>query len=158
MQERGDDPPATLRAVASADPVSFIAALMLFCTLAIVVAIFIHSQVTGIQPKESWTEIVVGVMSISAVFMAAIIYRARSINRLLGHGTRQAARVDRYVAVGVWVIVQLQYEWNGIQAERRIWLANSKRSRRLADKSAVILAMDPAAPGRFVIADVFVFR
>jgi hypothetical protein len=152
---QADTDKASFLAVASTDPASFIAVLMLFCTAAIVVTIFIHSQVTGIQPQESWTEVSVGVALIATVFLAAIIYRARSINRLLSHNTRQTARVDRYLAVGIWVIVQLQYEWNGIQAERRIWLANSKRSRRLDRVSEVTLAMDPASSGRIVITDLF---
>lgn len=142
-------------AVASTDPVSFVAALMLLCTVAIVLTIFIHSQVTGIQPKESWTEVSVGVALIAAVFLAVIVYRTRSINRLLNVSTRQAARVERFLAVGIWVIMQLQYDWKGIQTERRLWLANSKRSRRLGRMSEVTLAMDPASPGRFVITDLF---
>lgn len=157
MHERADSNSgqASFLSVATTDPVAFVAALMLFCTAAIVVTIFIHSQVTGIQPQESWTEVSVGVGLIMTVFLAVIIYRVRSINRLLSHNTRQTARVERYLAVGIWVIVQLKYEWNGIQAERRIWLANSKRSRRLGHAAEVTLAVDPSSSQRFVVTDLF---
>lgn len=129
---------------------------MLFVTAAIVIGIYVHSLVTGIQPRESWIEVSLGVALIAAVFLAVIIYRVRSINRLLSQGTRLNAHVVRFLAVGMWVIVQLEYEWHGVKAERKIWLANAKRSRRLGRVSEVTLVIEPANSRRIVIADVFV--
>jgi hypothetical protein len=146
---------ASFLAVVSIDPASFVVALMLFCTGAIVLGIYVHSQVTGIQPKESWIEISVGLALITAAFLAVIIYRVRVINRLLREGIRHGARIDRFLAIGIWVIVQLVYERHGIQSERKIWLANSRRSRRLRSASAITLAMDPAHSTHVVITELF---
>jgi hypothetical protein len=142
-------------AVASTDPASFIASLLLFGTAAIVLAIFVHSQVTGFQPKESWTEVSIGVSLIAFVLLGFMRYRLRVINQTLSFGVRQAARVDRFLAIGIWAIVRLQYEWNGVPTESTVWFANSKRSRRLGRVSEVTLAIDPAGSGRFVIVDLF---
>lgn len=150
-----DRRPAGCGAVVSTDPAAFVASLLLFTTLAIVVSVFVHSEVTGIQPKESWTEVAVGVWLIASALLAVITYRMRSINRRLVDGARHAARVERFLAVGMWVIVQLHYEWQGVQTERRTWLANSKRSRRLGRRTEVTLAMDPANASRFVITALF---
>jgi hypothetical protein len=147
---------ASFLAVTSTDPTSFVAALLLCCTVAIVGAIFIHSQVTGIQPKESWTEVSVGVALIVTVFLGVISYRVRWFNRVLRDGTWQSARLVRFLAVGIWVIVQLEYQPSGVRTERRIWLANSKRSRRLGRLAKVTVAMDAATPERFVVIDLFV--
>jgi len=142
-------------AVVSTDPVSFVVALMLFCTGAIVLGIYAHSQVTGIQPEESWVEISLGLTLITNALLAVITYRVRVINRLLREGIRQVARVDRFLAIGIWVIVKLEYERHGVQSEREIWLANSRRSRRLRSASAITLAMEPAHSSHVVITELF---
>ncbi len=142
-------------AVVSTDPISFVVALLLFCTAAIVLAIYVHSQVTGFQPKESWTEVSVGVGLIATVFLAVISYRIRSINSLLTNGIRQTVRIDRFLAVGIWVIVQIEYDRHGIQSECRLWLANSRRSRKLRDVSEITLAMERTNSSHFVITDLF---
>ena len=142
-------------AVVSTDPISFVVALLLFCTVAIILAIYVHSQVTGIQPRESWTEISVGVALAATAFLAVITYRIRSINSLLSNGIRQAARVDRFLAVGIWVIVQIEFDRHGVQFEYRLWLANSRRSRKLNDASQITLAMERINSSRFVIIDLF---
>jgi hypothetical protein len=147
---------ASFLTVVSTDPVSFVVALMLVCTVAIVLGIYVHSQVTGIQPKESWTEILVGLALITTAFLAVITYRIRSIDRLLSNGIRQVARVDRFLAIGIWVIVQLRYERHGVESERKIWLANSRRSRWLGGVSEITLAMEPAYSSRVVITGLFV--
>jgi hypothetical protein len=142
-------------AVVSTDPVAFVATLMLFCTVVIVVGIFVHSQVTGIQPRESWTEISVGLVMITAAFLAVVTYRVKAINRLLSKGIRQVAHIDRFLAHGIWVIVQLKYERQGIQSECKIWLANSRRSRWLGGVSEITLAMESTHSSRVVITELF---
>ena len=155
-QRRTHSRGAGFLAVASTDPVSFIATLMLFGTAAIVIGIYVHSSVTGIQPKESWIEVSLGVALIATAFMTVVIYRVKSINRLLYKGTQINAQVVRFLAVGMWLIVQLKYDRHGVQVERKIWLANSRRSRGLGSASEVTLAIEPANSSRIAIEDLFV--
>ena len=155
-QKRAYSREASFPAVASTDPVSFVVSLMLFGAVAIVIAIYVHSLVTGIQPKESWTEVSLGVALIATAAFIVILYRVRSINRLLSEGTRLNSHVVRFLAVGMWVIIQLKYERQGVQTERKIWLANSRRSRKLGRASEVTLAIEPTNSIRLVIADLFV--
>ena len=143
-------------AVTSTDPLSYIVTLMLLGTAAIVIGIYVHSSVTGIQPKESWIEVSLGVALIATALMTVIIYRVNTINRLLSEGTPLNAQVVRFLAVGMWIIVQLKYDQHGVQVERKIWLANSRRSRRLGSASEVTLVIEPANSSRIAIRDLFV--
>ena len=143
-------------AVVSTDPLSYVVTLMLLGTAAIVIGIYVHSLVTGIQPKESWTEVSLGVALLGTAFITVVIYRVKSINRLLSEGARLNAQVVRFLAVGMWVIVQLKYDRHGIQSERKVWLANSRRSRRLGGASEITLAIEPANSSRIAIEDLFV--
>ena len=154
-QRRAHSKEASFLAVVSTDPASFVAALMLCCTGAIVLGIYVHSHVTGIQPKESWVEISAGLALITTAFLAVITYRVRVINRLLREGVRHAAGVDRFLAVGIWVILNIEYDRHGVQSECRIWLANSRRSRRLSGATEITLAMERTNSSRLVITDLY---
>lgn len=146
---------ASQHAVASTDPASFVASFLLVVIVGTALGIFIHSQLIGFQPEESWVEFGAGVLLITLGILAFVRYRTRLINRILASAQRKKARLEKFRTASQWTILKISYEINGKMMEKSVWLANSRRSRELEGLDEVELALDPFKPNRFVITNLY---
>lgn len=145
----------SLRSVASSDPMSFTASLCLLVIVIVPLIAFAHYRITGIQPKESWLEIAIAFTLLVLLVYLLQRHRAEHIKRILDSGTLVAARVERSLAINMWVFVRLVYQWEGREITRDIMYARSKRTTRLTKKEQVTLAIDPHRAGQVIIVDVY---
>lgn len=142
-------------AVASTDPASFVATYLLVVIVGTALGIFIHSQLTGFQPEESWVEFFAGILLITIGILAFVRYRTRMINRILASAQRKKARLEKFRTASQWTILKISYEMNGKMLKKGVWLANSRRSRGLEGLDEINLALDPVKLNRFVITNLY---
>jgi hypothetical protein len=134
---------------------SFTASLCLLVIVIVPLIVFAHYRLTGIQPKESWLEIVIAFTLLVLLVYLLQRHRAEHIKRILDSGTLVTARVERSLAINMWVFVRLVYQWEGRGITRDIMYARSKRTTRLTKKEQVTLAVDPHRAGQVIIVDVY---
>lgn len=142
-------------AVASTDPFAYVVAWLLGFVVACTGLFVIYTRVTGERPRESWSEVALGVTLIAAFLYALIRYRASRISFLLATGERSSAAIHVFRDVDQWVWMTLGYDRRGRAIERRILLASSMRTRALRGRETVTIATDPSSPRRLVVTDLY---
>lgn len=142
----------SLRSVVASDPMSLAASLCLTVAVVVPAIIFIHSRITGIQPKESWPQVAV----ITAFFVLLVYlflrYRKERIRRIIDSGVFVRADVLRARVINTWVFIRLVYQWEGSEIGRDLMFVSSGRTRRLTEKEQVTLAV---SGGQIVILDIY---
>jgi hypothetical protein len=148
-RERGEA--LSLWAVVTTDPAAYVFAWMLGVVVGCTAVVGIDAVVTGRQPVEPWTEVATGVTLIVAVLYALLRSRAGQLTRLLEEGERVEAVLEELVDAAQWVHVKLSFRSRGCELRRRLLLPSSRRTRSLAGRALVEVAVDPASPRRVLV-------
>lgn len=148
-------PSASWAAVAATDPRAYVASLFLAFVIVAPLSMYVYARVTGWQPQQPWSEVAAAVALIAFALFAYVRHRASTVNALLASGRRVTAAMRGYVDSGQWVNVKVEYDWQGTEMRRTVWLGGSERSRRLKERSQVTLAVDPHRPRRVAVVDLY---
>ena len=146
----------TLKQVSSCDTVAFVARLMLFFVWLMLFAMILFIAAGGKRPKESPSEIALGMAFLSAVFLMIIVVRRNSLSRLTAKGTSVQAELYLASHYQFFMTLGFHYVWRGQAIKRTVQIPYVKATRFIEDRKQVVLIVDQDDPRRFIIGDLYV--
>lgn len=117
--------------------------------------ILISSLLDAIKPRESWSEIVGGILLLVLLGLALLRLRTKALERRLATSPRITAELIRYIQAGQWVNFRVRYRWEERTLQRTLMVPNGKYSARLSEHETLTLAIVPNHPKRVTIVDLY---
>jgi hypothetical protein len=157
MQAYDPEAPVThigLGRLVTSDPVAFVTGLCLLLVWSVLVMVVVDFLMTGRVPRESPSEIALGMLCLTSIGFVILSARRRRITRVLTSGLAVRASLERH-AVTQWVVLGVVFSWEGRQRKRTFFVPGFKRARDLTRQSELNLRVDPSDPGRVFIADLY---
>lgn len=145
----------SLWSIVSTDGYAHLLAWMIAVVVLCTAGIYVHWQVTGLHPEESWSDVALGVGSMVAVMYGLLRWRAARVASLVATGHRVPATLDGFFSFGQWVRVRFSYEYLGRPIHQKMVFVFGKRTNSLKGRSQLTAVVHPDDPRRVTIAELY---
>ena len=140
----------------SYDLISFLVGIVFLFVIACLILLIVSVVSFGARPpRESPTEIFLGLLLISGAVFAVLRFRVSSITETLRSGEIVRAEVLRGFHYQFFVQILLKFSVRGEIVQRKLWLPNTKRPRTLATRDQVFLSVEAQGTRRAVVRNLY---